>query len=455
MEPHPPLATVMDLLLDAVCVVDAQGRYVYVSAGYERIFGYTSAEVLGKPMIDLVHPDDRERTLRAAREIMDGQPKLHFQNRYVRKDGRVVDIQWSARWSDDENARIAVGRDVTELKRAEAVQAALLEISEAAHADGDLADLFVRIHAVIGRLLPARNCFVALHDEHDGLVEFPFFVDEYDPTPDAIPIHADTLCNEVIRSGQALLLTPDHLPDLPAQLRQVVGRDALDWLGVPLSTAERVIGALVVQSYNSDTRYSTEDLQLLQFVSAQIASAIERKRNQAWLRHLVGHDPLTDLPNRSRFHELLEQALLSAQRERELLAVLYLDLDGFKGINDRHGHDVGDLLLREVGERIRRCVRHSDLVARLGGDEFVVMLHGIADDAQARDIGEQVRNVLQQPYLLEGRSVRISASIGIALHPRDGAEKKPLLRHADNAMYAAKRNGGNQLATGDAIGPSA
>ena len=451
MEPNPSLATVIDLLLDAVCVVDAQGRYVYVSAGYERIFGYASAEVLGKPMIELVHPDDRGRTLRAAREIMDGQPKLHFQNRYIRKDGRVVDIQWSARWSDDERARIAVGRDITELRRAEAVQAALLEISEAAHADGDLPALFVRIHEIIGRLLPASNCFVALHDEQRGLVEFPFFVDQHDIAPGAIPIHANTLCNEVIRSGQALLLTPDRLPELPAHLQQVVGHDALDWLGVPLSTADRVVGALVVQSYNSHTRYSTEDQQLLEFVSAQIAAAIERKRHQAWLRHLVGHDPLTDLPNRSRFHELLEQALIAAHRERERLAVLYLDLDGFKGINDRHGHDVGDLLLREVGERIRRCVRHSDLVARLGGDEFVVMLYGTMDDTQARDIAEQIRNVLQQPYLLEGRSVRISASIGIALHPRDGDEKKPLLRHADNAMYAAKRKGGNQLAT---VGPA-
>lgn len=91
---HPPLATVMDLLLDAVCVVDPHGRYLYVNAGYERIFGYSAAEVLGKPLIDLVHPDDRERTLQAAREVMDGQPKLHFRNRYIRKDGRVVDVQW-------------------------------------------------------------------------------------------------------------------------------------------------------------------------------------------------------------------------------------------------------------------------------------------------------------------------------------------------------------------------
>lgn len=143
MEPdHPPLAVVMDLLLDAVCVVDERGRYLFVSAGFERILGYRADEVIGRPMIELVHPDDYERTLQAAREIMAGEPKLHFQNRYVRKDGRVVDIQWSARWSESDRVRIAVGHDITELKRAEAMQVALLAISEAAHADGDLRALF-------------------------------------------------------------------------------------------------------------------------------------------------------------------------------------------------------------------------------------------------------------------------------------------------------------------------
>lgn len=443
---HPPLATVMDLLLDAVCVVDPDGRYLYVNAGYERIFGYSAAEVLGKPMIELVHPDDRERTLQAAREIMDGQPKLHFRNRYIRKDGGVVDIQWSARWSEDQRVRIAVAHDVTELRRSESVQAALLAISEAAQIDGDLHAMIASIHQIIGGLLPATNFFVALHDARRGTLEFPYFVDEHDAPPDPMPIEEATLSSEVIRSGQALLITPDQQPALPPHLQRVIGHDAVDWLGVPLCTADRVIGALVVQSYNSATRYSAEDKQLLQFVSAQIASAIERKRSRASLEHLVAHDPLTDLPNRNCFHQRLEQALVTAQQEHSRLAVLYLDLDGFKGINDRYGHELGDLLLREVGQRIRHCIRQSDMVARLGGDEFVVMLYGITHDEDALAVAEQIRTALLEPCLLEGQTVRVSASIGIALHPEHGAEKKPLLRHADNAMYAAKRGGGNRLA---------
>lgn len=444
---HLPLATIMDLLLDAVCVVDTQGRYVFVGGGFERIFGYRADEVLGRPMIDLVHPDDRERTLQAAREIMDGDPKLHFQNRYVRKDGRVVDIQWSARWSDDQHVRVAMGHDITELKRAETMQSALLAISEAAQADGDLTALFARIHQIIGQLLPATNCFVALHEAARGMVEFPYWVDGHDARPDPMPLDAATLSNEVIRTGQALLITPDDQAGLPEHLQAVVGHASLDWLGVPLGTARGVIGALVVQSYDSEVRYSAVDKQLLQFVSTQIAAAIERKRNRAWLEHLAGHDPLTDLPNRSGFHDRLEQALLDAQREHLRLAVLYLDLDGFKKINDRHGHELGDLLLREVGQRIHRCIRQSDMVARLGGDEFVVLLYGLTDPGHALAVAEQIRTAVRQPYVLEGHVLRITASIGIALHPEHGVDKQPLLRHADSAMYAAKRKGGNRLAS--------
>ena len=445
--PQLPVADLLDLLLDAVCVVDEHGRYVWVNAAYERIFGYSTQEVLGRSMIELVHPDDRERTLDAAREVMAGDSKFHFQNRYVRKDGRVIHIQWSASWSEAHRMRIAVAHDISELKRAEAIQTALLEISEAAHAESDMPSLFQRIHRIIDGLLPAVNCFVAMLDADRNRVVFPYFVDEHDSAPAALPLDMHTLSNHVIRTGEPLLLTPETRAALPGHLYSVVGHESIGWLGVPLTTAGGVIGALVVQSYDSTTRYTAQDMQLLQFVSAQIAAAIERTRNRAWLAYLANHDALTGLANRSHFNDTLERALSIAQRDRELMAVLYLDLDGFKRVNDLHGHALGDALLREAGERIRRCVRHSDTVARLGGDEFVVLLPGIGQAAVALNVGEQIRAALEQPYRLEDHDIEISASIGMALHPDNGSERKPLLQHADSAMYAAKRCGGNRLST--------
>jgi diguanylate cyclase (GGDEF)-like protein/PAS domain S-box-containing protein len=445
----PPLPTLLDLLLDAICVVDAEGRYVYVSAAYERIFGYTPEEVLGRPMIELVHPDDRERTVQAAREIMSGQPKPSFQNRYIRKDGKVVHIMWSARWSETDRLRIAIGHDITELKRAESVQAALLAISEAAHTAKDLLALFQRIHQIIGELLPARNFYVALYDDRSNELSFPYFVDEYDQPPPPRPLHSGTLTGEVVSKGQPILMTPHTREGILSDRLGYIGRDSLDWLGLPLTTSDRCIGAIVVQTYSGDVRYTLEDQALLQFVSNQIAAAIERKQNATWLQYIAGHDVLTDLPNRELFHDRLETALAMARRDHQRLSVLYIDLDRFKQANDSHGHDVGDQLLREAARRIRQCLRESDSVGRLGGDEFAVLLLGIQRPEDAYAVAEKIRNTLNRPFNLGGHQLQISSSIGIAVYPEHGNNRKHLMRHADAAMYSAKKLGRNQLGMTD------
>jgi diguanylate cyclase (GGDEF)-like protein/PAS domain S-box-containing protein len=447
MEPKTslPLSNVMDLLLDAICVVDAEGRFLFVSAAFESIFGYTAEEVIGRPMLELVYPPDRERTLHAATEIMAGQAQLHFENRYVRKDGQVVHIMWSARWSEADQARVAVGRDITALKRSENLQGALFAISEAANTAEDLLALFRRIHQIIGDLLPANNFFVALYDDKKDELSFPYFIDEHDPAPAPRKLDSGTLSAEVIRSGRALLLTPDNDVDLPEHIGTIVGSNSIDWLGVPLHTSKRVIGVLVVQSYSGDVRYTKNDEALLQFVSSQVASAIVRKQTDTWLQHIARHDPLTDLPNRTLIHDRLQTALGRARRERQRLALLYIDLDGFKRINDSFGHTLGDQLLQEVAQRITRCVRASDTVGRIGGDEFVVLLHDIAQPADATAIADQIRAALDRPFDLTGECLRISSSIGVATYPEHGDDGKQLIRHADEAMYAAKKNGGNRL----------
>jgi len=440
-----PLNNVMDLLLDAICVVDVDGRFVFVSAACERIFGYTPEELIGRQMLDLVFPEDRAKTLQAASRVMGGHLQLHFENRYVRKDGQVIHIMWSARWSEADQVRIAVARDVTELKHAESMQAALHHISEAAHSAEDLLALFRRIHQIIGNLLPATNFFVALYDEMQDELSFPYYVDQYGDAPKPRNLNSGTLTAEVIRTGQALLLTPESKPSLHERVGPVIGRESLDWLGVPLTSQKGVIGALVVQSYSGEVRYTEQDQALLQFVSTQIAAVIERKQTETWLRHIARHDVLTDLPNRGLFNDRLLAALARTQLADDRLALLYIDLDRFKQVNDTYGHAIGDLLLREVGHRIRHCVRESDTIGRIGGDEFVVLLNSIKLPEHASVIAEKIRVSLGQPFELAGQHVDISASLGIAVYPEHGDEKKLLIRHADSAMYRAKKMGGNRF----------
>ena len=274
----PPLAEVLDLLPDAACVVSAEGHILYVSSSFERIFGYTAAEVLGRRIFDLVHPDDRATTVEQAARVTDGALQHHFRNRYVHKDGHTVDIQWSARWVPEYGVRIGVAHEVTELRRAE-------------------------------RELEFR----------------------------------------------------------------------------------------------------------------------------------ASHDPLTGLSNRHRLQCELQYAIAHAMQTHDGLAVLYLDLDGFKEVNDRGGHDAGDRLLREVAQRLQQGLRKGDLVARVGGDEFVAVLPGCRDAEAARAIADGLRSRLSPPFTLPDGLFRLDASVGIACFPTDGTDPDGLLAEADRAMYAAKR----------------
>lgn len=423
------LTKVMDLLLDAICVVDAEGRFVFASAACERIFGYTPEELIGRNMIDLVLAEDRERTLQAAKAIMDGRPQTHFENRYVRKDGRVVDIMWSARWSEADQIRLAVARDITESKRAAGVNSALYQISEAAQAAEDLPALYRHIHKIIGGLLPADNFTVALYDKSNAELSFPYFIDERKQTPEPQSLASGSRIAEVIHSGQTLLTSADDTD---------TGSGNASWLGAPLISHTGIIGALVLQTYSRDGGYTNEDKELLQFVSTQIAIAIERKQTETKLRHMACHDALTDIPNRTLFNDRFDVALQRAHRNGERLALLYLDLNGFKLINDTFGHEAGDLLLREIARRLTECVRAGDTVGRMGGDEFTVLLTNIREPENVNIVAQKIRAAVCAPFELAGRTMSVSASVGTAVYPEQGDEREQLFRQADAGMYAEK-----------------
>jgi diguanylate cyclase (GGDEF)-like protein/PAS domain S-box-containing protein len=172
------------------------------------------------------------------------------------------------------------------------------------------------------------------------------------------------------------------------------------------------------------------------------AKALEQKN--AELSHQADHDALTGLPNRKRFYECLHQSLEKASRNQELVALLFLDLDGFKSINDSLGHNVGDLLLKTVARRLKKCLRGSDTISRLGGDEFTVILPAIPGSEEAAKVAEKICDAIIQPFILEEHTVSVTTSIGISLYPIDGQEPEILVKKADAAMYRAKERGKNQ-----------
>lgn len=165
----------------------------------------------------------------------------------------------------------------------------------------------------------------------------------------------------------------------------------------------------------------------------------ERKKNEEKIRYMAQHDSLTGLPNRALFADRLQQALSYCKRHQRVLAVMLLDLDKFKPVNDRYGHALGDELLKQVAQRLLACVRISDTVARIGGDEFVILLHQMDDINQAKIVSDKITSVLSEIFLIEEYSIQIGCSIGTAFYPQDGIDLLGLTKVADQRMYQQKR----------------
>lgn len=173
--------------------------------------------------------------------------------------------------------------------------------------------------------------------------------------------------------------------------------------------------------------------------------AIERKRSELRLNYLAQYDPITGIPNRQYFNDQLSRATARARREARKVALLFLDLDGFKVVNDTLGHDAGDALLREIAARLRASVRAGDVIARLGGDEFAVLLEGMNGPREVEALAKGLLKVISEPCHIEGRQVMVTTSIGITMYPNDHGDTQALMKNADIAMYQAKEKGRNNF----------
>ncbi len=244
-------------------------------------------------------------------------------------------------------------------------------------------------------------------------------------------------------TGQAVLrnelVVMPRYPDSPDQMPGLAGVRIRAGMAAPVHDKSTVVGALAVGSYQPDRGYTARDQQILQVFAEQVSLAVSDAQTRAAMQQAF-HDSLTGLASRALFMDRLDQALVSAARGRRCVATLFVDLDGFKMINDSLGHTAGDSVLVGVAGRLRSCLRPEDTAARLGGDEFAVVLQDVAAD-QAVAIAERIIVELRAPFPIDGREVFVNASIGVAFNTDRDTDGQMLLRNADLAMYHAKRNG--------------
>jgi len=400
---------------DLVWSIDAEGRWTYLNPeAVRRIYGCRPAALLGQAFHELSALPLRERDVAVFGRVLAGEPVFRHETRHQRGDGSSVDLSFNAVPLRDARGAIVgatgTARDITEERRA---AAALHESVEKLRLAVEAAELvYWEWDQASGELHWGRDPSGRLGTQDGHTAPWSEYLQL---------VHAEDRERYLADARAAW----DSRGPYAAEYR-VLGRDGqVAWI----SARGKVLAGVAGRAAR------------MIGVSQDITA---RKRREDEERFLAYHDTLTGLPNRRLLDDRLRQALHLAQRRDARVAVLLVDLDEFKQVNDAHGHRAGDAVLREVAERLGACVRKADTLARQGGDEFVVVIPDLAQEADGRVVAEKILRALAAPLRAEGAQLRLGASIGISLYPADAGDGDALLRNADAAMYRAKRAGGNQ-----------
>lgn len=406
----------LDSSIDAVYLIDrAQLRFVDVNETAMATLGYSYEELLALGPQDL-KPDagEQQRIKRRFDEIIQSESKVGMiQTVHQRKDGTrlPVEVYLRAVQSEGRQLLVAVARDITSRLQAEAE---LRDSEQRFRVAFNQAAVGLAHVAPQGRWLMANQklCEIVGYS-HKELLSLRY----QDLThPDDLP--AD------LELGRRMLAGEVHEQSREKRYRHKNGR----YIWVNLTSS------LVWDASGKPKYYSTvvEDIS-------------RRKQVEGELLHLANHDALTGLPNRSLLLDRLSQAIAFADRFSSEVAVMLIDLDRFKNINDSLGHDVGDKIILEISARLLSKVRHGDTVARWGGDEFVVVLGDMGREEAVANFAQKLLEALSQPMTIEGHELYPAGSIGVSLYPKDGDDANALLRNADTAMYRAKDAGRNNF----------
>lgn len=415
---------------DAIIGNALDGTIQSWNAGAEKIFGYTACEAVGKPLQMLIPAERIDEELELVSRISRGERVNHFETTRRRKDGQMIHVSMSISPIVDEAGLVIgaskIARDVTQSKQ-------------------------------VARTLQHRQIMLERTENMAHLASFEWEVASNIATwsPEMFLIFGRDPGQGVPNlEGQAELYTPESTHRLFDAVSQAVSD------GIPYELE------LTAVRPNGEQRHcfikgfpERDDSGRVVRLAGLVQDITERKRTDDIIQQLAYHDSLTHLPNRRLLKDRLQQAMTASSRSRHYGALMFLDLDNFKPLNDTNGHVAGDLLLVEATQRLKNCVRDMDTVARFGGDEFVIMISELAPDrdqsiTQARTIAEKIREALSGPYHLmvnnsQGVETAIqhhcSASVGVALFLGHETSQDDLLKWADAAMYQAKEAGRNRV----------
>jgi diguanylate cyclase (GGDEF)-like protein/PAS domain S-box-containing protein len=447
--------------IDSTVVLERDGRVRYASPSTNEMSGFPAGSMVGKDFFELVHPDDVELVGEAlAMSSPDPRTRHKFTFRARHADGRWLTIEAATLdlvGDPSVGGVVLTGRDVTlQREAASGVRASEARLREQASilemiaTSTPLPETLAEMCRMVESQLSGVRCTVLLVSADGSVLRHgaaPSFPASFVRAIDGLPIaEGSAVCGTAAARGEVVMVAdvatdPSCVPY--ADLAREHAFHGCWSTPIRASSDEQVLGTFA--AYLDDARVpSSAEESMLESVVQLAAIAIERSAFEDRLAHQANHDPLTALPNRTLFGELLEHGLRRAQRASSSLAVLFLDLDRFKVVNDSLGHDAGDELLAALAQRLAAVLRPGDVVARFGGDEFTVLCEDLVPtsaDRQAIAVGERLLDALHEPFLVESEEQFVSASIGIAIGLTGLERPEELVRDADAAMYRAKERG--------------
>ncbi len=401
--------TLVETSPDAVLLTGADGVIVKANRQAARLLGFAEAEdITGRTAIDFIAEDDRERMREEVRQSFSAGITRNIEYTLLKKDGSSIPVELSvsavAAPGGNTKAYISVVRDISERRLAEEA----LRASEERYRN-----LVETAQDVIFTVAP------------DGTLT------SLNPAFESITGWA---CGDWLGRAFPPLVHPDELTYALEIFRRVLSGETVAYeLRILSRSGEWVTGEFTAAPLVKD-----EVVTGLFGIARDIT---ERKKAENTIRQLAYHDGLTALPNRALFEDRLKVALAQAHRNKQMLAVMFLDLDRFKLVNDTLGHGGGDKLLKSVAGELSGIIREGDTVARVGGDEFTLLLLGITRQEDAGEVADRILEILRRPRLIDGQEFSVTTSIGVTMYPVDGADSESLLRNADTAMYRAKERG--------------
>jgi diguanylate cyclase (GGDEF)-like protein/PAS domain S-box-containing protein len=424
---------------DAVLIAQAKlgdhlgGQIVYVNEAFTRMTGYTQEDAVGRTPRILLGPQTDRDQLNHVRQSLSHRQPVRVEMINYRKDGSAywVEVNFVPIIEDSGGFThwVAVQRETTGRRRAEDLERDRNRVLEMVARNGRLETILDSLAQMVERQCPDLRCSVLLLQDGE-LVQVAGAAMSQDSVG-----QIRELSLPVMSSASSGLRLPLRSPN-PAT--------GMHWSVPILSGSGTTLGAFAL-SCSVRRKPLTEELDLISKTSRLAAIAIEQRQLTDKLAYQAHHDALTGLPNRTLFGDHLHRSLAQARRLGWLAAVLFVDLDRFKQINDTLGHSVGDALLQQVARRLESCIRRTDTLARMGGDEFMVLLTELRDQQYVINVAQKLLDALQAPFQLDSYELYVTASIGISVYPRDGKDAATLQRNADSAMYRAKNQGKNNF----------